>query len=105
MTPILGLTHHRGHHHLPKQGLRLWFSRHPEQSVDDCVELGARYGARLAGFQVDRATLDTHLLEEAVKAGCQLMRPAKVTALELHEGGEQVVTLDSPNEHRIIRAR
>jgi len=79
MTRILGLTHHLGHHHLPKQGLRLWFSQHPEQSLDDCVELGARYGARLAGFQVDRATLDTHLLEEAVKAGCELMRPAKVT--------------------------
>ncbi|PYK92405.1 MAG: NAD(P)/FAD-dependent oxidoreductase, partial [Verrucomicrobia bacterium] len=42
MTRILGLTHHLGHHHLPKQGLRLWFSQHPEQSVDDCVELGAR---------------------------------------------------------------
>ena len=72
MTRILGLTHHLGHHHLPKQGLRLWFSQRPEQSFDDCVELGARYGARLAGFQVDRATLDTHLLEEAVKAGCEL---------------------------------
>src|SRR6266513_3606475 len=46
MTRILGLTHHLGHHHLPKQGLRLWFSQHPEQSLDDCVELGARYGAR-----------------------------------------------------------
>src|SRR5207248_1267115 len=37
MTRILGLTHHLGHHHLPKQGLRLWFSQHPEQSFDDCV--------------------------------------------------------------------
>src|SRR5438067_10280454 len=105
MTRILGLTHHLGHHHLPKQGLRLWFSQHPEQSVDDCVELGARYGARLSGFQVDRATLDTHLLEEAVKNGCELMRPAKVTSLELHEDGEQVVTLDFQNEQRRIRAR
>ena len=105
MTRILGLTHHLGHHHLPKQGLRLWFSQHPEQSFDDCVELGARYGARLAGFQVDRATLDTHLLEEAVKAGCELIRPAKVTSLQLHDGGEQVITLDFQNEQRTIRAR
>src|SRR5205814_9641863 len=51
MTRILGLTHHLGHHQLPKQGLRLWFARDPDQSFDDCVELGARYGARLAGFQ------------------------------------------------------
>src|SRR5947199_7251048 len=91
MTRILGLTHHLGHHHLPKQGLRLWFSQHPEQSVDARVELGARYVARRAGCQVDRGPLDTHLLEEAVKAGCELVRPAKVTALELPEGVEQVV--------------
>src|SRR5437588_4638906 len=105
MMRILGLIHHLGHHHLPKQGLRLWFSQHPDQSFDDCAELGARYGARLAGFQVDRATLDTHLLEKAVAAGCELMRPAKVTALELHESGEQVVTLDFQNQQRIIQAR
>src|SRR5438045_8767315 len=71
MTRILGLTHHLGHHHLPKQGLRLWFSRHPEQSVEDCVELGARYGALLSGFQVVREMLDTHLLEEEGKCWCE----------------------------------
>src|SRR5512133_2102987 len=105
MTRILGLTHHLGHHHLPKQGLRLWFARSPDQTFADCVELGARYGARLPGFQVDRATLDTHLLEEAVKAGCELIRPAKVTSLQLHDGGEQVITLDFQNKQRTIRAR
>jgi flavin-dependent dehydrogenase len=105
MTRILGLTHHLGHHHLPKQGLRLWCSRDPNQSFDDCVELGARYGARLAGFQVDRATLDTHLLEQAVRAGCELMRPAKVTSLQLHDGSEQVLTLDFQQQQRTIRAR
>src|SRR5438034_5953359 len=89
MTRILGLTHYLGHHQLAKQGLRLWFSQHPEQSFDDCVELGARYGARLAGFQVDRATLDTRLLEGAVEAGCQSLRPATVTPLPLHAGGPQ----------------
>jgi flavin-dependent dehydrogenase len=105
LTRILGLTHHLGHHHLPKQGLRLWCSRDPNQSFDDCVELGARYGARLAGFQVDRATLDTHLLEQAVRAGCDLMRPAKVTSLALKDGGEQVVTLDFQQQQRTIGAR
>src|SRR5438045_6227342 len=62
MTRILGLTHHLGHHHLQKQELRLWFSQHPDQSVDDCVELGARYGARLSGFESDRARIGTSVL-------------------------------------------
>ena len=105
MTRILGLTHHLGHEHLPKQGLRLWFARDVTQSPADCVELGARYGARLPGFQVDRARLDTHLLEQAVAAGCELLRPAKVTALELNEGSEQKVTIQTPNETKTIAAR
>ena len=105
MTRILGLTHHLGHHHLPKQGLRLWFGKSADQSVEDCVELGARYGARLPGFQVDRATLDTHLLEQAVGAGCALLRPAKVSALELNDGGEQKITIHSANESREVHAR
>jgi flavin-dependent dehydrogenase len=105
MTRILGLTHHLGHEHLPKQGLRLWFARSADQSFGDCVELGAKYGARLPGFQVDRATLDTHMLEQAIAAGCELLRPAKVTALDLNEGGEQRLTVQLANEMHVLRAR
>lgn len=105
MTRILGLTQHLGHHHIVKQGLRLWFSRHREQAFDDCVEVGARYGARLPGFQVDRATLDSHMLDQAVKAGCELSRPAKVTELELAGSQGQRLVVSDGNEQRAIRAR
>ena len=53
MMRILGLTHYLGHHQLSKQGLRMWFSNRPDQRFDDCVEVGARYQPRVAGFQVD----------------------------------------------------
>ena len=43
MTRMLGLTHYLGHHQLPKQGLRLWFSNRSDQPFDDCVEIGTRY--------------------------------------------------------------
>ena len=69
MTRILGLTHYLGHHQLAKQGLRLWFSNRPDQPFEDCVEIGTRYQSRLPGFQVDRARLDSHLLDLAVEAG------------------------------------
>ncbi len=91
MTRILGLTHYLGHHQLAKQGLRLWFSNRPDQPFDDCVEVGTRYQSRLPGFQVDRAKLDSHMLDLAVQAGCELWRPAKVTNLELNGGDGQVV--------------
>jgi flavin-dependent dehydrogenase len=91
MTRILGLTHYLGHHQLPKQGLRLWFSNRPDQRFDDCVEIGTRYQSRLPGFQVDRAKLDSHMLELACRAGCDLWRPAKVTSFELNNGNGQRV--------------
>src|SRR3954447_3090282 len=92
MTRILGLTHYLGHHQLPKQGLRLWFSNRPDQPFDDCVEIGTRYQSRLPGFQVDRAKLDSHLLHLARNAGCDLWRPAKVTSFELNGGNQQIVS-------------
>src|SRR5262245_60750894 len=91
MTRILGLTHYLGHHQLPKQGLRLWFSNRNDQRFDDCVEIGTRYQSRLPGFQVDRAKLDSHLLELACKLGCDIWRPAKVTAFELNDGNGQTI--------------
>jgi len=90
MTRLLGLTNYLGHHHLAKQGLRMWFANRPDQPFDDCVELGAKYQARLPTFQVDRSTLDQHLLELALEAGCQLQRPAKVNGIELEQNRSYV---------------
>ena len=90
MTRLLGLTNYLGHHHLAKQGLRMWFANRLDQPFDDCVELGAKYQARLPTFQVDRSTLDQHMLDLAVVAGCDLKRPAKVTSIELEENRSYV---------------
>jgi flavin-dependent dehydrogenase len=91
MTKILGLTHYLGHHQLAKQGLRLWFSNRPDQSFEDCVEVGSRYQSRLPGFQVDRAKLDSHMLDLTVKEGCDLWRPAKMTKCELNKANGQII--------------
>lgn len=92
MTRILGLAHYLGHHHLSKHGLRLWFSNQPDQRFDDCVEVGARYQSRLSGYQVDRAKLDSHMLNLAVQSGCDLWRPAKVTNCELNGATGQMIS-------------
>src|SRR5438477_5169937 len=84
LTRVLGISTYLGHEHLAKQGLRIWFCDSPEQPFEQCVEIGARYNSRLSGFQVDRARLDSHLLDLAVDAGCELWRPAKVASIELN---------------------
>src|SRR4030095_12389982 len=86
-------------------GLRMWFCNSPEQKFDDCVEIGPRYGSRVQTFQVDRAKLDSHLLEGARNAGCALLRPAKVAKIELDGAKGQTVEIDLGNERRTIRAR
>ncbi len=100
MTRILGLTHYLGHHHLAKQGLRLWFSNQPDQPFDNCVEVGTRYQSRLPGYQVDRAKLDSHMLNRAVQSGCDLWRPAKVTTCELNGTTGQTISaiVDLPDK-------
>src|SRR5437867_187283 len=105
MTRILGLTHYLGHHQLAKQGLRLWFSNRPDQRFDDCVEVGTRYQSRLPGFQVDRAKLDSHMLDLAERAGCELWRPAKVANLELNNGNGQRVSASVIGGECTVRAR
>src|SRR5467141_3001812 len=105
MTRILGLTHYLGHHHLAKQGLRLWFSNRSDQRFDDCVEIGTRYQSRLPAYQVDRAKLDSHMLDLAVEAGCELWRPAKVINLELNNGSGQRVGVARELGESTVRAR
>ena len=105
MTRVLGLTHYLGHEQLAKQGLRLWFSNRPDQRFDDCAEIGTRYQSRLPGFQVDRAKLDSHLLDLAVQAGCDLWRPAKVTNCELNNGNGQKVSAVFNGGRRIVGAQ
>ncbi len=105
LTRVLGLTNYLGHHQLNKQGLRMWFARTPEERFEDCVEMGARYNSRLSGFQVDRATLDEHVLKLAVEAGCELWRPAKVGTVELGGVGKNTIEVRQDGEIRRVEAK
>ncbi len=105
LTRILGLTSYLGHEQLLKQGLRLWFANRPDQPFDDCVEIGARYQARLPTFQVDRSKLDAHLLELAANAGCEVWKPAKVTRCDLGGAGGQSLGVLLHGEEREVRCR
>ena len=105
LTKVLGISTWLGHHQLAKQGLRMWFARTPGERFEDCAEVGARYNSRLAGFQVDRSTLDEHLLALAVAEGCELWRPAKIAALELGGAGRSVLSVRTGEETREVRAK
>jgi flavin-dependent dehydrogenase len=105
LTRILGLTSYLGHEQLVKQGLRLWFAARTDQSFDDCVEIGARYQARLPTFQVDRAKLDAHLLALAAQSGCEIWKPAKAVRCELKGANGQSLGISFAGEEREVRCR
>src|ERR1044072_4060577 len=80
---VLGLTQYLNESHLPKQGLRFWFTNDEVESLAEASYLGGRYQARLPSYQLDRATLDEEVLGRACGAGAKLLRPANVTNVEL----------------------
>jgi flavin-dependent dehydrogenase len=105
LTRVLGISHHLGHEQLPKQGLRMWFARSSDEAFEDCVEMGAMFNSRLSGFQVDRSTLDEHVLALAIEAGCELWRPAKLTVIELRGAGRNSLSVTMGEETRSLTAR
>ncbi len=110
LTRVLGMANYLGHHQLSKQGLRMWFSRTEDEPFEDCAEIGAMYNSRLPGFQVDRATLDEHILATAVQEGCELWRPAKIGSIEFDPVAEGKTTsaqleVKMGDETRTLKAR
>ena len=82
--------------HLPKHGLRFWFGS-PGQGLAEMTEIGGSDDAPVPAFQLDRSRMDESVLESARAAGCEILRPAKVTAWE--EGWpESRVTVESAGE-------
>lgn len=79
---VLGLYDHLSREHLPKHGLRYWFTDHPERSLFEMSEVGPGEAPRLPSFQLDRGKLDQYLLELAQQEGCEVLRPAKVKAYD-----------------------
>ena len=92
---VLGLLEYLNEKHLAKQGLRYWFKNEHTRTLDQCSETGPRANVSLGSFQVDRSTLDEHVLATAVAAGAELLRPVRVKDIVLEDGGVQTVSWDS----------
>lgn len=78
----LGLYDHLSREHLPKHGLRYWFTDGPERKLREMSEVGPTVVPPLPSFQLDRGRLDEHLLDLAEEAGCEVLRPAQVATVE-----------------------
>ncbi len=106
---VLGLYDLLSREHLPKHGLRYWFTEggvgaSDERRLDELSEIGPNAVPGLPSFQLDRAKFDSALLERAAAGGAELLRPAKVTSVEL-DSEQKEVTLEVDGETHVVKTR
>jgi flavin-dependent dehydrogenase len=105
ISRVLGLARHLAESHLPKHGLRYWFTDGPGRSLAEMTEIGPGRPPELPSFQLDRARLDQHLLDQAVAAGAQLLRPARVTGVREGWPETLVTVTDAAGAERTVSCR
>jgi flavin-dependent dehydrogenase len=107
LTRALDCWDHLCREHMPKHGLRFWTTDGQQRSLAEMTELGPSALPDIPSFQLDRAKFDEMLLQRAVDAGCELLRPARVidvvTATSL--GQETKLALEVDGTERLVRAR
>ncbi len=104
LTRVLGLSNYLAREHFQKHGLRMWFTSPENDNPGRCSEIGPFSQARFPTYQLNRSKLDQHLLEEAVKLGCEVARPASVKSFELNGLGKSTVTFKADGETRTVTA-
>ena len=104
ITRRLAMWHHLEAEHLPKEGLRYWFTNDRVKGHGTATEAGGFLRSAVPAFQLRRDTLDEYLLSTAVAEGAELLRPAKARDVELHDFDNRV-TVEIGDQVRDLRCR
>jgi flavin-dependent dehydrogenase len=104
ITRRLALWQHLEMEHLPKEGLRYWFSNERVTGHTNASEAGGFYRSTVPSFQLRRDALDEHILATAVKEGAELLRPARVKDVILADY-DNTVAIEKDGESIEVRAR
>lgn len=102
---VLGLYDHLSRDHLPKHGLRYWFTDgKPNRRLREMTEVGSTETPRLPAFQLNRSVLDEHLLQRAAEKGARVMRGVCIQAID--QGWPlSRITLSANGRERTINTR
>ncbi|MGZ8789596.1 MAG: NAD(P)/FAD-dependent oxidoreductase [Thermoanaerobaculia bacterium] len=104
LTRRLAMWHHLEAEHLPKEGLRYWFSNAKVTGHGNASEAGGFLRSSVPAFQLRRDTLDEYLLTTAVAEGAEILRPAKARDVEVGEFSNRL-TIEAGDETREITCR
>ncbi|HXO18545.1 MAG TPA: tryptophan 7-halogenase [Thermoanaerobaculia bacterium] len=98
LTRRLAQWEHLERQHLPKEGLRYWFSNSRVHGHAEASESGPYQRSTVPSFQLRRDVLDEHLLATAVKEGAELRRPARAVEVEVGDFAHRVIIEGEGNE-------
>lgn len=102
---VLGLYDHLSRDHLPKHGLRYWFTDgRANRRLREMTEVGSTETPRLPAFQLNRSVLDEHLLEKASSQGVEIRRGVRIREIE-QDWPESHVSLTFDGEEQTVRTR
>jgi len=104
LTRRLALWEHLERNHLPKEGLRHWFSNDRVTGHVNASESGGFHRSTVPSFQLRRDVLDEHLLRVAVDEGSELWRPARVRDVAVGEYDHEV-TVERDGAEQTVRCR
>src|SRR5471032_3359168 len=104
LTRRLAMWHHLEAEHLPKEGLRYWFSNSKVTGHANASEAGGYLRSSVPAFQLRRDTLDEYLLATAIAEGAEILRPAKARDVEVGEFSNKL-TIETGSETRVITCR
>ena len=99
LTRRLAMWHHLEAEHLPKEGLRYWFSNEQVTGHGNATEAGGVLRSSVPSFQLRRDTLDEYLLATAVNEGAELLRPARAKDVRLGDF-DNMLTVEVDGETR-----
>lgn len=105
LTRVLRIGNWLSREQIAKNGLRFWFNSPGNDCLGRCAEIGPKLQVRLPAYQLDRSKLDTHVLELAREAGCEIRRPAVVRDLQLHGTGRNTLSVTAGGSSQTVRAR
>lgn len=105
LTRVLRIGTWLSREHIAKNGLRFWYTSPGNECPGRCAEIGPKLQVRLPAYQLDRSKLDTHVLDLAREAGCEVRRPAVVRHLQLNGGGGNRMAVCAEGVEEEVTAR
>ncbi len=82
LRSILGLEQHLKDHHLPKAGLRFFFTEGDNQNIENRFEMGSDAFPPTPSFQLDRGRLENFLYHQSQRVGVRVIDGCSVQSCD-----------------------